>query len=228
VTISSSAGAELTVGQVVTQAYRRASLLGLEQDLTSAESGNGRIGLGLVLMALEAEGLDGRIKRQLDVTLTSGTSSYTLAAGYSDVSGEASYTPSSAATPDSSLSPITREEWTTLLAKDASGTPTLYFVDKSRSQPVIHLWPTPDEAGTVQFQASRSLADVDSDQDTLDLQRYWLPCIIALLAADLAEEANLGAAKVSPLRAVARMYLTNARAESADHGETIFYTEHDR
>jgi hypothetical protein len=80
--------------------------------------------------------------------------------------------------------PLTREEWYRIGAKESTGTPTLYYVN--RQARTVSLWLIPDSDGTLAIQLQRKLADVTNRSATLDLEQYWDEWVNMALCAKLA------------------------------------------
>lgn len=191
-TIASTASSEFTVAQIIRRAMRRAMLLEVEQEPSEKELGDARMELQLVMYGLAARGLHARLIRLVEVTVEANVAAYALPAGYTDAVFTAAFAEEGETSTTTTLVPVTTEDWQNIAARDVGASPpTQYWVDKSQHPAVVHLWPTPDGAGTIVFQGMRSLADIGSASDTIDLQPYWLPCVVLKLAAALAQNAGL-------------------------------------
>jgi hypothetical protein len=226
-TVQSTSGTELSINNIARLAHIMAGLLEESQVLSPSQNALARDLLATLLADLQADGIVARALSFTSQTLTSGTRSYTLPTSIIDLIGDAAYigADDSVTAPSSELpvQAISAERWQLLGAKDATGRPTMYFVDRTVTPPVVHLWPIPDEAGTVRFMAHRHLADTSDGAATLDLERYWTGAIITMLAACLAESKGMPDVKVSRLYGKALRLVAKAKAMSNDHVDVQGY-----
>lgn len=218
-TIMATAGTELTIDQLALLSYQMAGLL--EESQTLADVNNGSLArrlLGTIVSELQAGGIIARAVGFVTQTLTSGTSSYTMSSGVIDVFGDAMYIPAgqtvSAADSELVVTQISRDQWHTISAKSSEGQPTQYYCHRETTPPVVRLWPIPDEAGTIRFQAHRHLADASSGSATLDLEKYWESYILHRLAQLLAESKSMPGDKIARLRNEANRMKAEAKAMS--------------
>jgi hypothetical protein len=174
-TIATGRTREMDIGRICLRAYQKAGLVGESQSLSVDKAAYARDLLGNILDGLQAEGLRARAVEFKNVTLVIGTSSYTMTTDVLDVVGDAVYIDPdetvSAAAGEVPIVMIGRDEWQLLSDKSATGRPTMYYVHRTGSPPQIRFWPTPDEAGTVRFQAHLFAADSSDSSKTVDIER---------------------------------------------------------
>jgi hypothetical protein len=213
VTVASSSTAELTINQVVRNAFVLASLMSWDEQASGIQWENraifGRQMLENLIKSLETEGRLSRARRFYELTLVDGTSEYTLPEAIMDVYGDAMYVGPDEPTPADAEYPVcllSMEGWQRLQAKSATGMPTGYFPYRGGTAIQVRLWPVPDEdedGGIIRFQVYYLLANATDGAATVDLERFWTSYLTTELAAVLAEAAGLPTDKVMRLRAQA-------------------------
>jgi hypothetical protein len=219
VTISSTVGTQLTIQQVVATAYQLAGVYNTEHQPSVADAAFGRLLLDTICNELAADGVFARAVSFLEQTLTVDTYRYTLATSILDLVGDAAYiaadqTDTTRATGESMLRQITREEWHRLGDHAAVGVPSMFYCHRENDQIQAWLYPIPDEAGTVRFQAQRKLADTYDASATLDLEEYWYQAIIWELAFQLGMSKSMPESKLGFLKSQASSKKTAARGKS--------------
>lgn len=230
-TVSSSTNRELTLGKIFRRAFQLAGLYEVTQSIRSADMDLAKDFAETIIDGLSALGPSARHRTFEEVTLTSGTYIYSLDATTLDVLGDGMYIAASEADTskaDSETVIVQRnmETWHTVSGKSATGTPAMFFTDRSGTTIKVRLWPIPDEAGTVRFQVHRHLADCDDTEATLDLQTYWVEYIMYELAARLAEAKSIPGSKVDRLQATAARKLVTAKGFASEHTATYIYMDH--
>lgn len=230
-TIQSTSGTEKTIDEIALLAYQMAGLLEESQTLADVNGGAlARSLFGTMLSDLQAGGISARAGAFATQTLTSEISSYTMGSGVIDVFGDAVYIPAGqiVASADSELAvvQISRAAWQTISSKSATGQPTQYYCHRETTPPVVYLWPSPDEAGTIRFQTHRHLADASSGAATVDLEKYWESYLIHELAHLLAEAKSMPADKIGRLRSKALGKKAEAKAMSMERVDEQMYVSH--
>lgn len=90
------------------------------------------------------------------------------------------------------LARINRDDYTNLPNKSfQSNRPLQYWFDRQVNQPIMHLWPVPnDEAETYQITLwrQRYIMDVGTLTQEVEIPQRWYEAIVSLLAARLALE----------------------------------------
>lgn len=96
---------------------------------------------------------------------------------------------------------LTRDEYTNMPVKTATGLPTQYYVDYQRDAPALYIWPVPATVTTetVQLTAFRKFEDIDSLDDDMDVRQEHFEGVAYNLAK--------------------RLGVTYGRAESASYAE---------
>lgn len=223
-TVNASATAELSIDQIVRQAYILASVMAIEEPTSGVQwasrSSYARQLLEAITKGLEAEGRLVRAKRFYDLSLVTGQAYYTLPPEIMDVYGDGAFIepgqPLEGASFETVVRQVDQETWQRLGVRDSEGRPTLYFVNRGQAPLEIRLWLTPDaaDAGTIRFQAYYFLANSSDGNSTPDLERHWTRYLSYALAQDLAEGAGLARDKVTGLGQMADMLLQKAKGYS--------------
>ena len=101
------------------------------------------------------------------------------------------------------------------------GRPLQFWFDRQINQPVMHLWPAPNEAAETQqiiVWRHRYIQDVGTMTQELDIPQRWFDAIVALLASKLAEETPEVDAQLMPILEVkAEKALAQAENEERDN-----------
>lgn len=195
-TVSTSIGREFDVGDLVAMAYKLAGLINIGQTPSTQQYSYARQLLETIVDALQSEGVNAHAKGFDTVALTAGTYKYSLAATSLDVTGPGMYiaadeTDLERASGETPVTQITSDQWQLTSSKSAEGRPTLYYAYRVTAPVQVWVWPIPDEAGHIRFQVHRKLADIDSNNVTLDLEYYWDQYVLWELAHQLAVTSSL-------------------------------------
>jgi hypothetical protein len=85
---------------------------------------------------------------------------------------------------DTQLERISMQEYLKIPSKGQAGRPTQYAVRHERGNPVVHLWPIPENStDVVKLELVRYMEDVDkSATQNADISRRFLPCLTAGVA----------------------------------------------
>lgn len=231
-TVSSSAGRQRTIGEVIRNAYRYAGLLSPQQDPTADEMVWGQQLLQNTIDRLGAiSELLARAVVFHDLAIVAGTYRYNLPATTIDAVGDGMWFDSTVVNPTQAASEtpvarIARERWHSIASKDADGIPRMFMVYRASDIVQAWVWPVPSEAGTVRLQLHRELADADVTTATLDVENFWIGYINADLARQLAESASLNRAKINALTAEAEMEIRRAKGRGSQGMPNQFTLNH--
>lgn len=78
-------------------------------------------------------------------------------------------------------------------AQSSSG-PSIYCFDKQDTTSTLHLWPVPAAAGTLVATVGRSVTDIASESDTLDIPGEWQEAFVYNLADRLMDDQAVASA----------------------------------
>jgi len=100
---------------------------------------------------------------------------------------------------ETTITPLSLQEYETLPNKTDTGTPVQYFYDPELTQGKLYLWLTPDATAvstyTVELVALTQVNDMDNSTDTFDFPQYWYQPIVdklAYVASKIYGSARLG------------------------------------
>ena len=217
-TISSTAGTDMTVDEVCKAALQTAAIVGMGRTPTSDQMDWCRKALNRIVNQLVTEGVQARWVDFYNLALTAGDYTYSLPATVIDVVGDgmyidASQSDTSAASGETVVKQMDREQWHSTSDKSAQSRPYRFFADRAvdGNQIEVKLWPTPDEAGTIRFQVHSTPADSLTGSATLDLREYWMSYLVWALAHESAVASGLPAAHCSMLNKRAGEFKLSAR-----------------
>jgi len=120
---------------------------------------------------------------------TTSTSSFTVAASTASYSLDSSTIDAlevvySKDNTDTQLERITSEEYLLIPNKTQTGRPSQYSIRRERDNPVLRLWPLPDNSSdSVKLEIFRELQDINkSATQNADIPKRFLPCLTMGLA----------------------------------------------
>ncbi len=120
---------------------------------------------------------------------TTSTSSFTVAASTASYSLDSSTIDAlevvySKDSTDTQLERITSEEYLLIPNKTQTGRPSQYSIRRERDNPVLRLWPLPDNSSdSVKLEIFRELQDINkSATQNADIPKRFLPCLTMGLA----------------------------------------------
>lgn len=224
-TIQSTRTEEPTVDKLCTSALQLAGITSAGQTPQERELGQARDFLQMSLKDLQNYGVFARSVEFHDVLMVVGTYKYAMPDYSLNVVGDAMYinanqTDLTKAAGETIVQKQSRDSWQRNSSKDATGQPTLYFLNREEVPMEVWVWPIPDEAGTIRFQVEKRTADVSDGSATIDLQPYWDKFLAYTVAEMLAEAAGFDPAKLSRLANRAKQHRTQAR-QTANQGVSI-------
>jgi hypothetical protein len=208
VTVAATNTAELNIGQIILQAYQQASLMELSQSPSGPQwDARAAFARGCLTRTIQRLGAEGPFMRQVEfypLTLTAGTATYTLPSDTIDVIENAVYNDGTANAMDLTIRQIDREEWLAAPDKVSQATPFRMFVNRG-STITVTLLQVPDTTGAViTLQRQKLAADIKSNSDTPDVERYWTDALVWELAHMVAFASSLPMDKCGYLRAMAK------------------------
>jgi hypothetical protein len=120
------------------------------------------------------------------------------------------------------LARLNKDDYTNLPNKAfQSNRPLQYWFDRQTPQPIMHLWPTPNNAATVMqivVWAHRHIMDVGTMTQEPEVPQRWYETIVAMLAAKLAMEfVEVDPALIPMLDAKAEKTLYQTQQEERDN-----------
>ena len=181
-TTSGSTDFELAVDDYIEEAFERCGLeIRTGYDLRTAKRS-----LNLMFADWANRGLNRWTITQTSITLSQGTTEYTLAADTIDIlSAVIRENAGSSNQLDVTVNRIGRDTYLNLSSKLSQGKPTQYYVDRQIT-PKFRVFPTPNATYTLVVDRLTRIEDADSATDTVDVPFRFYPCLAAGLAYYLA------------------------------------------
>ncbi len=172
--ISGSTDFELDVSDYIEEAFERCGLeVKTGYDLKTAKRS-----MNLMFAEWANRGLNQWTIVQRTISLTVGTSSYTLGSDVIDVLSAVVRRSST----DISMSKISRDEYLNIPEKTTQGRPTQFFIDRQVT-PTIKIWPAPENAtDVIYYDTLTRIDDADTFINTVDVPFRFYPCLAAGLA----------------------------------------------
>lgn len=225
----------LSVDEIIIQGYKRAGLIPIEFDIGgdvqwNARAAHGRTVLNRLINGLAKFGLIENFLSHFVLDLTDGTSTYTVASADNilNIIGDGSYIPFSNdpeevdTDGETPVRPITFHRWNQLSAKNATGTPSLYYLSRSGENLVLQVWPIPDEDGKIRFRTQRLPGSNSTGSNNPDLERYWDSWMVNALAYEFMTDAKLPLDERMAVKADAEAELAWLKSfESSQEGPDI-------
>lgn len=228
-TVAATRTEELDIGQLVLMGYRRAGLLNEHQEANAAKLNHGKMVLETIIKELQIYGIYAREVVLETVAIVTGTKTYSLASTTLDVLATAVHidgtddidNPTSALV----MKMVDREQRQTISNESATGSPTMFYVDRTTVPLSVWIWPAPSSNGWVRFQSHRLAADNLDTTKTVDLERYWAQYIIWELGHQLAVD-NSMLERGAYCATIAAQKLTMCRAYSNPRGSFQIQMDH--
>lgn len=172
--VSGSTDFELDVSDYIEEAFERCGLeVRTGYDLKTAKRS-----MNLMFAEWANRGLNQWTIAQRSLTLTQGTTEYTLGADVIDVLSAVIRRGST----DISLEKISRDEFLNIPNKSTQARPSQYFVDRQVT-PQVKVWPAPENStDVIYYDALTRIDDADTFTNTIDVPFRFYPCLAAGLA----------------------------------------------
>ena len=179
---SGSTDFELAVDDYIEEAFERCGLeIRTGYDLRTAKRS-----LNLMFADWANRGLNRWTITQTSITLSQGTTEYTLDADTIDIlSAVIRENAGSSNQLDVTVNRIGRDTYLNLSSKLSQGKPTQYYVDRQIT-PKFRVFPTPNATYTLVVDRLTRIEDADSATNTVDVPFRFYPCLAAGLAYYLA------------------------------------------
>ena len=177
-TTSGSTDFELAVDDYIEEAFERCGLeIRTGYDLRTAKRS-----LNLMFADWANRGLNRWTITQTSITLSQGTTEYTLDADTIDIlSAVIRENAGSSNQLDVTVNRIGRDTYLNLSSKLSQGKPTQYYVDRQIT-PKFRVFPTPNATYTLVVDRLTRIEDADSATNTVDVPFRFYPCLAAGLA----------------------------------------------
>ena len=159
------------------------------------------------------------------VSLTTGTSQYTLPADTVDLLEQAIRTNSGDVNKQSdiNISRVSTSTFSSIPNKLTRGRPIQVWIERLRDAPKINVWPVPDSNDyTFVYWRMRRIEDAGSGIETADMNFRFLPCLVAGLAYNIAMKVPALAERVEFLKADYETQFALASGEDREKSSVRF------
>ena len=159
------------------------------------------------------------------VSLTTGTSQYTLPADTVDLLEQAIRTNSGDVNKQSdiNISRVSTSTFSSIPNKLTRGRPIQVWIERLRDAPKINVWPVPDSNDyTFVYWRMRRIEDAGSGIETADMNFRFLPCLVAGLAYNIAMKVPALAERVEFLKADYETQFALASGEDREKSSARF------
>ncbi len=159
------------------------------------------------------------------VSLTTGTSQYTLPADTIDLLEQAIRTDSGNTTKQSdiNISRISVSTFSSIPNKLTRGRPVQVWIERLRDAPKINVWPVPDSNDyTFVYWRMRRVEDAGNGIETADMNFRFLPCLVAGLAYNIAMKMPELAPRIDMLKAEYEAQFALASGEDREKSSARF------
>ena len=159
------------------------------------------------------------------VSLTTGTSQYTLPADTIDLLEQAIRTNSGNTTKQSdiNISRISVSTFSSIPNKLTRGRPVQVWIERLRDAPKINVWPVPDSNDyTFVYWRMRRVEDAGNGIETADMNFRFLPCLVAGLAYNIAMKMPELAPRIDMLKAEYEAQFALASGEDREKSSARF------
>lgn len=228
-TVSTTSGTEFSIDVLLTASLKLVGVIEAGQVADEADLSLGRILLDMQLDELLTEGVYAKSVDFVEILMIPGTFKYVLASNILDLIGDGAYIdPTNAdltkADGETPVQQMDRAEWQRLSSKSAEGRPYKYYLFRKTNE--VRVWPVPDEAGTIRFQAQLFFADTTEGDKTLDLRVYWNQYLLWEMAHQLGVAKGIGIQRASYFNKRATQKKDKARAFANEHVDNYVYIDH--
>lgn len=211
-------GRRFTIGQLVTLAWRTASLTGVDVEVTAAQGAWTRDLLDLALAELATEGINCAAVELYNLPLISDVVVYDLPAYTFSVVDSGMWIPVgqpvSLSMVEIPVRPVSREMWHEVSAKAAEGPPRIFWTERAAESVRVHLWPKPglgEDKSTIRFQLHTMAPDSTDAAKNVALENFWNSYLVHRLAKDVALGQSMPLARVQYLGEEADKKLERAK-----------------
>jgi hypothetical protein len=177
----------LEIDKVIQRAYRRAGKsLRTGYDLEAA-----RDNLNLLFSEWANRGYSLWKVQNHTQNLTASTNQYTAPTNADDILEMVFRQTTGGNQTDTTMTKISRSEYQNIPNKEATGTPTQFYVQRNLSNVTITTYLTPNTTGTqINYWYVQRIEDVGKYTNTPDAPFRFLPCMVSGLAYYLSQEVN--------------------------------------
>ena len=175
----------LDLDEIIEEAHERA---GVGRSYSGGDYRTARRSLNLLAQEFSNRGINLWTVDQETQSLSSGTSSYTLASDTVSVLDHTIRTGTGTSQVDTSLNRMNLGEYSSITSKNSTGKPNKIYIERLRDAPVANFWPVPNNnTYTLVYYRIRRIQDSANGGDyQYDAPTRFLPAIISGLSYQLA------------------------------------------
>ena len=211
----------LDVAVAIEEAYE---LAGLEAR-TSYDAVTARRSLNIMLADWSNRGIQMWEVTKVSLTLTEGTSEYTINAYDIDILDAYIQKTVSDIVTDYSINRIDRNEFIGIPTKAIKARPTQYWLERAKA-PVIHLYPTPENStDKLVYYVWQRIQDSSASVNDVDIPSRFIPPLVSGLAYYLCLKKNVQ--KVELLKGLYEQDLMNALKYDEDRSSIRLVPKHE-
>ena len=211
----------LDVATAIEEAYE---LAGLEAR-TSYDAVTARRSMNIMFADWSNRGIQMWEVAKVELTLTEGTSEYTINSFDIDVLDAYIERTTNNVTTDFTLSRIDRNEFVSIPNKTTKARATEYWLERLKS-PVIHLYPTPENStDKLIYYVWRTIEDSSAQINDVDIPTRFMPCLVSGLAYYICLKKNIQ--KLPIMKEQYEQDLTNALRYDEDRSPLRLVPKHE-
>ena len=212
---SGTATFNLDINEIIEEAYERA---GLGRAFSGNDFRTARRSLNLMGQEFANRGINLWTVDEETLSLTSGTSTYTLPADTVSVLDHVIRTGTGYSQSDLSIERMSVGEFASINNKNTQGRPTRIYIERLRDAPKVTLWPVPDASTyTLVYYRIRRIEDSAAGANNqYDAPTRFLPAIVSGLAYHIALKNPQAADRVQLLKGLFEDDFNLAATEDRD------------
>lgn len=204
--------------QIINSALRLQGWLDYTQTADATKISNMAEALQIMLKAWSTQGMKIFTVQEIVLPLVTGKTSYTIGPS-GDLAVDRPLRIANAFirtfstapnTADTTLNPLSRQEWVMLGNKTATGTPNSFYYDAQIPNGVLYLYVTPDSIAsgmTVHLWRQRLVSDINNANDNFDFPQEWFQALRWGLAAETALENQCPTETIAIIEGKAKLYI---------------------
>lgn len=212
------------LADIIEEAFERATG-GTRAVQTGYDYRTARRSMNLLLMEWANKGINMWTLDQGVIPLIRGLAGYQLPEDTVDLIEHSIRTTSNGTPSDINIERIPMPKYAAINNKELQGRPSQIFIQRISPNPVVTLWPVPDQDDTYELVAWR-LRRIESanapGSSTPDIPFRFVPALISGLAYHMATKLPEGAARAIPLKAAYDEAFAEAAAEDRDRSTVRF------
>lgn len=232
--VSTTSDYNLTGTELINSVFRLLGVFGTGETVPSDDTTNALQALNIILKSIQKKGINLWARDDVTVAMTASNASVQIGAAATGTDAiTASHKPLRVleaylrtGTSDSVLELLSMQEYYQLGNKTQSGTPTSIYVDHGRNVCTIYFYPIPtsaDTSNTIRLVTQRTLLDVDTAADNIDIPQEWFQTLKWLLAAELGPEYGIDLNRQQMIEQKANMYLAEASSFDEELETSVYF-----